>query len=133
MSKTENKKWEQVQESAINVISQGTRLEGKLHFDQITRVHGVLVGEVQSREGSTLILSETSVVEGRIHADRLIVDGFVRGDISSIGKVTLSRTGRVVGNIRAASVELEYGAYFEGKCTMDLTSSPGPGPKLVST
>jgi cytoskeletal protein CcmA (bactofilin family) len=124
--------WEHIEESAINVISQGTRIEGQIIFDQVSRVHGVLIGDVRARDGSVLILSETAVVEGRIDADRLIIDGYVQGDINTRGKVTISRTGRVVGNIRSPSVELEFGAYFEGRCNMEGTPLAVAGPVLVT-
>lgn len=115
---------DQIQESDISIISQGTRLEGKIHFDRTTRVHGVLVGEVNSRgHGGRLILSETCIVEGNIDADTVLVDGFVRGDIKTLGKVTISRTGRVIGNITTPKLELEFGGYFEGKCSMEQASS----------
>lgn len=113
---------EKIRESEINIISQGTRLEGTIVFDQITRVHGVLVGEIKASPGSQLILSETSVVEGNIQADILMIDGFVRGEIVTQGKVTISRTGRVLGNIVTPKLELEYGAYFEGRCSMESKS-----------
>jgi len=110
---------QQIRETAINMISEGTRLEGRMVFERVSRVHGTLVGEVLARPGSTLILSETAVVEGNIEADTLLVDGFVQGDISATSKVVVSRTGRVVGNIRAPTLQLEFGAYFEGKCAME--------------
>jgi cytoskeletal protein CcmA (bactofilin family) len=110
-----------ISESAINIVSEGTRVEGTIVFDQISRVHGTLVGEVQARPGSTLILSETSVVEGNIHADTLMVDGFVRGDIRATGKVVVSGTGRVLGNIATPSLTIEFGAFFEGSCSMEDT------------
>lgn len=117
-------------ESAINIIGEKTRLEGKLVFDDTSRVHGTLVGEVLAREGSTLILAETSLVEGNISADTLIVDGFVQGDIVARTRVMISRTGRVVGNIRAPSLKLEPGSYFEGRSRMDdsgpAADSPAP-------
>jgi cytoskeletal protein CcmA (bactofilin family) len=108
-------------ETSINIIAEGTRLEGKIDFDHITRVHGNLVGEVRSAPGSTLILSETSLVEGNIHADTLMIDGFVQGDVYARTRVLISRTGRVVGNVKTKSLKLEFGAYFEGKCSTDQT------------
>jgi cytoskeletal protein CcmA (bactofilin family) len=110
----------EIREAEVNLVAEGTRLEGKLRFDQVTRVHGTLVGEVHAQEGSTLILGETSVTEGVIHADTLWVDGFVRGDIVARKRVVISRTGRVIGDIRAPSLEVQFGSYFEGKCTMDV-------------
>ena len=118
-----------LQESGINIVAEGTRIEGKVVFDQISRVYGVLVGEVRAKDGSTLILSESAVVEGNIEADVLIVDGFVHGDIAAKTRVVISRTGRVVGNVKTASLSLEFGAYFEGRCVMPsplFTSNPTP-------
>lgn len=120
-----------LQETAINIVAEGTRIEGQVTFDQISRVHGVLVGEVRAKEGSTLILSETAVVEGNIEADTLIIDGYVHGDVFAKTRVVISRTGRVVGNIKSSSLSLEFGAYFEGRCAMPntgITSTPTPKP-----
>lgn len=106
-------------ETAINIISEGTRLEGKIFFEEICRVFGVLVGEVHAREGSTLILGETCVIEGDIYADTLIIDGYVKGNIVSRGKVLISPSGRVVGTIQTPTLKLEPGSYFEGRCIME--------------
>jgi cytoskeletal protein CcmA (bactofilin family) len=109
-------------ETTVNIVAEGTRIEGQVVFDHITRVHGVLVGEVRSREGSTLVLSETAVVEGNIEADTLVIDGYVHGNVIAKTRAIISRTGRVVGNIKAPSIVLEFGSYFEGRCTMEENS-----------
>lgn len=116
-----------VNEGKINVVSEGTRIEGKVTFDHVSRVHGTLVGEVHATPGSTLILSETSVVEGNIQADTLMIDGFVRGDIVARTKVVVSGTGRVIGNIKAPSLIIDFGAYFEGQCAMEKSGAGGAG------
>jgi cytoskeletal protein CcmA (bactofilin family) len=108
-------------ESTINIVAEGTRLEGKIVFDQGSRVHGVLVGDVHAKKGSTLILAETSVVEGNIVADTLMIDGFVRGDIEATTKVVISGTGRVMGNIKTPSLSVDFGAHFEGRCEMETS------------
>jgi cytoskeletal protein CcmA (bactofilin family) len=108
-----------LRESAINLVSEGTRIEGKAVFDQVSRFHGTLVGEAHAREGSTLILCESSFVQGDIFADTLMIDGFVEGNIHARTRVTISGTGRVLGNIETPSLKLEFGAYFEGRCNME--------------
>ena len=107
------------QETAVNMISENTRIEGQVIFDQISRVHGVLIGEVRAKDGSTLILSETAVVEGNIEADTLIIDGYIHGNVFAKSRVVISRTGRIVGNVKTRSLVLEFGAYFEGRCSME--------------
>lgn len=119
-------------ETTINIVSEGTRIEGQILFDHVSRVHGVLVGDVKAKEGSTLILGETAVVEGNIAADTLFVDGYVRGDVSAKTRIVVSRTGRILGNIKTPSLTLEFGSYFEGSCAMkksaQTTSNPVPAP-----
>ncbi len=106
----------QIIESSINIVSEGTRLEGKIVLEAISRVHGELIGEVSGRPGSTIILAETSVTEGNIDGDTIWIDGFVRGRVRATGKVVVSQTGRVIGDIRAPSVRIEAGAHFDGSC-----------------
>lgn len=116
-------------ETTVNIISEGTRLEGNILFDDISRVHGTLVGDVKAKDGSTLVLGETSVVEGNIHADVLLIDGYVRGDVTAKTRIVVSRTGRILGNIKTPSLTVEFGAYFEGSCAMDRperTERPQP-------
>ena len=110
-------------EGALNLVSEGTRIEGKVCFDQVTRVHGTLVGEVEAKPGSTLILGETSVVEGNVLADALWIDGYVRGDVKASTRVVISPTGRVIGNIHTPSLVVDFGGYFEGKCLMDSAAA----------
>jgi cytoskeletal protein CcmA (bactofilin family) len=110
-------------ETSVNIIAEGTRIEGKAVFDQVSRFHGTLVGEAHAREGSTLILSESCIVEGDVFADTLMVDGFVQGNIRARTRVVVSGTGRVIGNIQTPSLKLEFGAYFEGRCNMEQASS----------
>jgi cytoskeletal protein CcmA (bactofilin family) len=119
-----------IQETHVNIVSEGTRIEGQVVFDQVSRVYGILVGEVRAKEGSTLILSESSIVEGNIEADTLVIDGYVQGDVVAKTRVVISKTGRVVGNIKAPSLVLEFGAYFEGRCAMQSQAATlNPTPK----
>ena len=121
----------QIEESQINIISEGTRINGEIRLDQVTRVHGVLNGQIHGSNGSRIILAESGLIEGEIDADEILIEGFVRGNIRARGKVFISRTGRVVGNVQTPSLQMEFGSHFDGKCLMEsantrpiLTSSP---------
>lgn len=113
-----------VEESDINIVSTHTKIEGKIAFDRVTRVYGSLTGEITSTPGSLLILMDTSVVEGDIDADTLVIAGYVRGNIRARTQVTLSPGGRVIGNIRAPSVKIDFGACLEGQCMMEQERKP---------
>lgn len=109
-------------ESSINIIAEGSRLEGQIKLNDISRVYGELLGQISSPVGGKLILAETAFVEGTIDAEELLIDGFVRGNIRAKKRVMISRTGRVIGTIETPSLELEPGAYFEGQCRMEHLS-----------
>ena len=110
-------------ESAVTLIGEGCSFEGKIELDGSCRVHGLIRGELHAKPGSRVILAESSSVEGDIQADELVIDGFVRGDIRTAGRLTISRTGRVIGNIRSASFRVEPGGYFEGQCSSGKTQA----------
>ena len=112
-----------VTENTVNIIAEGTLLEGKIRFEHVSRVHGILKGSVVAAPGSTLILAETAWVEGTIDADVLTIDGYVKGDIRARTKVVVSATGRVVGNISSPSLILEFGCFFEGRSSVESAES----------
>ncbi len=109
----------QVQETRINIISEGTQIEGEVTFDHSIRIHGTLKGNVKAKEGSSLILGESAVVEGDIQADTIFINGYVKGNIQALTKIQISGTGRVIGNVCAPTVNIEFGAFFEGRCQME--------------
>jgi len=113
-----------VSETRINFISENSRIEGEIRLDHLTRVHGTLVGTVHCQKGSMLILGESAVVEGDIHADTLIVDGYVRGNIDATKKVSISSSGRVIGNISAPDIDIQFGAHLEGSTRMSEPDAP---------
>lgn len=106
----------EIVESDINLIAESAVLEGKITLPQVSRVHGVLRGEVIAPAGSELVIAENGLVEGSIAGDIVFIDGFVRGDVRARTKITVSATGRVVGNLEAPRVSLAFGSFFEGRC-----------------
>jgi cytoskeletal protein CcmA (bactofilin family) len=104
-------------EPNVNLVSRESRLEGKLQFEATTRVLGHLSGEVVGMTGSTLIFADSSVIEGKVHGSTIIIDGYVKGDVTASERIVVSRGGRVIGDLTAPSVKIEVGAHFEGRCT----------------
>ncbi len=110
-----------LEETSINLISEHTRLEGKLTFGDTTRIHGVIQGEVHAKQGSRLILGSTGMIEGNVFADSIWIDGCVRGDVRAESRVVISGSGRVIGNIFTPALRIEVGGFFEGLSQMPET------------
>lgn len=102
-------------ESEITLLSQGSLIKGDVTFDRMTRLHGRIEGRVKGLAGSVLVVGETASVHGEIEGDEVIIDGFVHGDVEGKTKVTISESGRLIGNVRAPKFEVKFGAHFEGK------------------
>lgn len=115
-------------ESEVTLLSQGALIKGDVHFDRMTRVHGRIEGKVHGLSGSVIVIGETGTVHGEIDGDEIIIDGFVHGDVVAKLKVTVSESGRLIGNVRAPKVEIRFGAHFEGKAvTAKPAKAPAPG------
>ena len=102
-------------ESEITLLSQGSSLKGNLTFDTITRIHGRIEGNVIGLPGSLIVVGETGSIHGEIDGDEIIVDGFVHGKIKAKTKVSITESGRVIGDVTAPKFEVKFGAHFEGK------------------
>ena len=107
-----------MQAENMNLITAGSSFEGSVEFGDFTRFEGYVRGTLKGRPGSHLIIGENGVVEGKVEGDTVIIDGFVRGDITATTKVVVSETGRVIGEISSPSVAIKFGGFFEGKCAM---------------
>lgn len=107
-------------ESEVTLLSQGSLIKGDLTFDQMTRLHGRIEGKVHGLAGSVIVVGETASVHGEIVCDEIIIDGFVHGNVTAATKVTLSESGRLLGNVTAPKLEVKFGAHFEGRAATAL-------------
>lgn len=93
-------------------------------------VRGTLVGEedliVEGRlEGAVslaghLIVAEPGIVEANLEVDSIEVHGEVRGDIVASRTITIEKSARVWGNVRAPRVIISDGAQFQGRVEMQV-------------
>ena len=103
-------------ERTVNLITPGTVLEGKIHFDRNTRMAGRVQGSVEASPGTILIVTNEGLVEGDIQGDHVIIQGFVEGEVHAKTKIQIASGGRVIGNLNSPSVQVDFGAWFEGEC-----------------
>ena len=102
----------------VNIITPGCKFNGTIEFENYTRFEGSLKGTLKGKPGSELILGINSVIEGKITADTIYIDGYVHGSIDAQSKVVISETGRVTGEIVTESLAIMIGGFFDGNCAM---------------
>jgi len=97
------------------VLGPSTTLYGDLKCQANIRLDGTFEGTLEI-DGNVLV-GETAKITADIHARNVSIAGAVRGNVSG-NKVQLLRTGRVWGDISAAAIATEEGAFIDGKITM---------------
>lgn len=119
-----------LEELDISFIAASTEIEGKITLGTMTRFFGKIRGELHTEPDSELTIGESAVVEGKIFAARIYINGFVDGEVHATQMVILGNSARVKGLIKAPDFQIEPGAWFEGKAdvgsVVKATSSPEP-------
>ncbi len=111
-------------ETIDTLIGTGSMLQGDLEFTGGLRIDGHVKGHVSAQDSTngTLVLSESGVVEGDINVPHVVVNGTVKGNISSVGHVELQSSAKVTGDIHYKAVEMELGAVLNGSLVSDAAA-----------
>ena len=93
-------------------------IRGTVTGDEDLLIQGRIEGTVELT-AHVVSVGQSGKVDADINAKVAKIDGEVRGDITGIEKVIISKSGNVRGNIVAPRVTLEDGAIFKGSIDMD--------------
>ena len=103
---------------AVSIIGSNMTLDGKMVSDEDMIIYGQVSGAVIAKM-SNVTVGLGGQLTTDIFANRINIEGSVIGDIVGGEKVTIGKTGHVVGSIQAPMVTLEDGAKFKGCIEMD--------------
>lgn len=109
------------------VLGANSTLEGHLRSSANVRLDGSFSGTLEI--GGNVLVGETAKINADINAKNISIAGAVRGNISG-KKVQLLRTGRIWGDIRAAALTTEEGAFIDGKINMISPLDEQPEPEI---
>ena len=112
-----------------SVLGAGVAWQGQISGTGGVRIEGTFDGEIALR-GLVVIGEQGRVTCEHIRAMTVIVAGSVKGDITA-HKLEITRTGRVWGDVVAASFSTEEGAFLRGKITMEEQVDLGLGPEPI--
>ena len=106
---------------SINMISEGTELNGNLNTKNDIRIAGKLKGEAKAK--GKLIISSTGIVDGDVDAVDADIAGTLKGEIHVSNKLILRQSAVVEGDIYTKSILVEEGAQVNGGFHMGNDSS----------
>ena len=100
-----------------SLIAQGSRIEGNFIFTDGLRVDGEVKGDIRANEdkASILVVSETAVVNGAVHADHVIINGTIHGPVFATELLELQPKARIEGDVHYKALEMHQGATIAGQ------------------
>jgi cytoskeletal protein CcmA (bactofilin family) len=104
------------------MVGKGLVMRGELRGEGDLHVQGHLEGKVNL--AGTVVILEGASVQADIAATEIIVAGVVRGNLTASGKIELSPTGYLVGDIRSQALIVREGAAVNGRISVEAPLSP---------
>lgn len=114
----------------MNMLGQGTTIEGNIKTEGDIRIDGKVIGDVQVN--SKLAIGETGIIQGNVQCKNASIEGRLKGNIQVSELVFLRKTAIIDGDLVAAKLVVEEGAKINGKCTMGAVATPSPATGKTS-
>jgi len=111
---------DQVDYSGINMISNGSTINGEIISTGDFRIDGVLNGNISTK--GKIVIGDTGSVYGEIICKNADILGKVEGKIFVTELLSLKATANIRGEIKINKLAIEPGCKFNGTCDMDNIS-----------
>ena len=98
------------------IIGVGTNIRGTMMATGTLRIDGEFEGDILNCD--RLEIGEHGIMRSDIEVKGAVVQGRVIGNIRALGIIEIKTGARVEGDVTAANVIIEPGAFFSGRCTM---------------
>ncbi|MFK8012361.1 MAG: polymer-forming cytoskeletal protein [Marinicellaceae bacterium] len=107
------------------MLGQNTRINGDIVFKGVLNLDGKVTGSLIGENGDdVLMITESGVVEGKIEVANLIINGTVKGDIKSTGKIEVASKADIEGNVYYQNIEMETGSKINGQLIYQDAEKP---------
>jgi cytoskeletal protein CcmA (bactofilin family) len=104
----------------LSVLGPTVHFKGELTADEDLMIQGQIEGSIR-HHARHLTIGTKGRVKADIHANHIIVQGEVEGDMFGTEAVIIEASARVRGNVFAPRVALKEGAKFKGGIDMDAS------------
>jgi cytoskeletal protein CcmA (bactofilin family) len=109
------------------ILSADIEFAGRFSIEKSFLIRGKVSGEVNA--SGLLVIDEGAVVEANIKAEKVIIFGSVKGNVTASEKVEVAATGRLTGNVSAPDIHMETGHYFSGRSIMPEPKNAANSPR----
>jgi cytoskeletal protein CcmA (bactofilin family) len=98
-------------------VPEGLTIRGEVSGSESVELLGTLEGPLTT--AGFCHIHECGSLRGRLSATDVIVEGELEGDIVARGKVELGASARVKADIRAQTIAIADGCFFDGQIHME--------------
>ena len=117
------------------IVGRDIVLTGEIRACQKLVVEGRV--EASLSESRSIEISETGIFKGSAAIETADISGRFEGDITVYGRLSVRSTGRIIGSIRYAQIEVEKGGILSGQVdVLELNEIPAgadlrPAPQML--
>jgi len=115
---------------ATAVIGASMTIKGNIHAREELIVDGDVEGVLESH--SLITVGPNGKERANIKAREVVIFGSVRGNVDVSEKIAIREQGSLVGDIKAAGISIDDGAYFKGSIDI-VRPEPKAAAKVVKT
>lgn len=113
--------------SVETIIGPSVKVDGNFKGEGDLVVEGVLVGSLQTK--NNLKVGQNAVIQANIQANNAFVSGKVKGNIRVKGKLEITGTAMILGDVTAQILSIESGALIKGNINMPVGNITIDEPK----
>jgi cytoskeletal protein CcmA (bactofilin family) len=114
-------------------IGKGLFIKGEINGSESLFIDGKVEGSV-NLPGNRVTIGRNGQVAANINAREIVVLGKVRGNVSATDRVDIRAEGSLSGDVAAARISIEDGAFFKGGIDIrkpDAKSATGAAPGIT--
>ena len=113
-------------------ISKGLFVKGEISGTESLFVDGKVEGSI-NLPGNRVTVGRNGQVAASISAREIVVLGKVRGNVTASDRVEIRVEGALTGDVTAARISIEDGAFFKGAIELRKLESKAPAPGNTAT
>ena len=114
-----------------STIGKGLLIKGEITGSESLFIDGKVEGSI-NLPGDRVTVGGNGRVSANINVHEIVVLGKVRGNVSATDRVDIRAEGSLSGDICAARISIEDGAYFKGSIDIRKPEVKPPGPEIAS-
>ena len=99
--------------ASTTLLGRSAIMRGEISASEDLLIEGQFDGNINLQE-NCLTVGPKGQVKAEVRARQVVVHGTVHGNLTAREKIEIRKTGQVLGDLVAAGVAIEDGAYFKG-------------------